>query len=109
MREYPRAYDGGMMRFRSNPRGRRAAAATAAGALAVLASGCALGVGVAIPVGPFGAVHVGADSNGTVGGGVSVGRGGVSVGVGGATRLPARPASAPSSSPQDDPPPTHGR
>jgi hypothetical protein len=61
--------------------------------------GCAsVGIGVSLPIPGLGSVGIGVDSNGQVGGGVSIGTGGVSVGVGGSGRLPQAPA-APASAP----------
>jgi hypothetical protein len=71
-------------------------------AAAVLVACSSVGVGVSIPIGGFGSIGVGARSDGTVGGGVSVGTGGVSVGVGGSGRLPqkAEPAASAASASQ---------
>lgn len=70
------------------------------GAVAVLA-GCAnmtTGIGISLPIGGFGSIGVGVNSNGTVGGSVGVGAGPATVSVGTSGQLPsAAPASAPAS------------
>jgi hypothetical protein len=55
-----------------------------------LAACSSVGVGIGIPIPGVGAVSVGVDSGGRVGGSVPVGTGGVSVGVGGTAQLPPR-------------------
>lgn len=65
----------------------------AAAALLTVASlsGCAnmtTGIGISFPIGPFGSVGVGVNSNGTVGGSVGVGVGGATVSVGTSGQLP---------------------
>lgn len=47
-------------------------------------SGCSsIGLGVSVPIGPFGSISIGGNSNGGVSVGAGVGAGGASVGVGG--------------------------
>ncbi len=58
---------------------------------AALLSGCAnvsTGVGISIPVGPFGSIGVSVGSGGRVGASVGVGVGGVGVSVGTSGQLP---------------------
>jgi hypothetical protein len=51
---------------------------------ALLMSGCSsIGLGISVPIGPFGSVSIGGNSNGGVSVGAGVGVGGASVGVGG--------------------------
>jgi hypothetical protein len=72
------------------------------GVAAVLAA-CAnmtTGIGISLPIGGFGSIGVGVNSNGTVGGSVGVGVGPATVSVGTSGQLPsASPASAPASAP----------
>ena len=50
------------------------------------------GIGLSIPIGPFGSLGVNVGSDGRVGGSVGVGYGGASVNVGTSTQLPAAKA-----------------
>ncbi len=51
---------------------------------AILISGCSsIGLGISVPIGPFGSISIGGNSNGGVSVGAGVGVGGASVGVGG--------------------------
>jgi hypothetical protein len=55
------------------------------------ATGCSnmsTGVGISFPIGPFGSIGVGVDSNGRVGGSVGVGVGPATVSVGTSGQLP---------------------
>lgn len=62
----------------------------AAASAALLISGCSsIGLGVSVPIGPFGSVSIGGNSNGGVSVGAGVGVGGASVGIGGT--VPTQP------------------
>jgi hypothetical protein len=57
----------------------------------VFITGCSnmsTGVGISFPIGPFGSIGVGVDSNGRVGGSVGVGVGPATVSVGTSGQLP---------------------
>ncbi len=58
----------------------------------IFVTGCSnmsTGVGINFPLGPFGSIGVGVDSNGRVGGSVGVGVGPATVSVGTSSQLPA--------------------
>jgi hypothetical protein len=58
----------------------------------VFVTGCSnmsTSVGISFPIGPFGSIGVGVDSNGRVGGSVGVGVGPATVSVGTSGQLPA--------------------
>ena len=63
--------------------------------LGIMTSSCAhvgAGIGLSIPIGPFGSLGVNLGSDGRVGGSVGVGYGGASVSVGTSGQLPAAKA-----------------
>ena len=65
-------------------------------------SGCAnmtTGIGISLPIGGFGSIGVGVNSNGTVGGSVGVGVGPATVSVGTSGQLPSASPSASSNTP----------
>lgn len=73
------------------PRGRRLEKWVFLASVCLALSGCAHiggGIGISIPIGPFGSVGVNLVSDGRVGGSVGVGYGGASVSVGTSGKLP---------------------
>jgi hypothetical protein len=73
----------------------RAISSCAMAIVCVTAAGCANlggGIGLSIPVGPFGSIGVNLGSDGRIGGSVGVGYGGASVSVGTSRKLPAAKA-----------------